>query len=120
VKQSGKQSRGGVTLDANWRLNERHYGALTGLNKCEVMDKMGAEWTMACRRGAAAPPPVDERHPLWGALRDDARCVHVCYLYLRAFGPLFAPTWIARTPNRTHRLDGVRSRPFRMASCFLP
>ena len=55
------QADGSVPLDCSWRLNERHYGALTGLNKAECMEKLGAEWTMAIRRGSAGPPPIDAR-----------------------------------------------------------
>ena len=51
--------------ETSWRLNERHYGALTGLHKTETMDTWGAERTMAMRRGNAAPPPMDEDHPMW-------------------------------------------------------
>eukprot|EP00635_Sarcinochrysidales_sp_CCMP3193_P011689 CAMPEP_0118904284 /NCGR_PEP_ID=MMETSP1166-20130328/8816_1 /TAXON_ID=1104430 /ORGANISM="Chrysoreinhardia sp, Strain CCMP3193" /LENGTH=619 /DNA_ID=CAMNT_0006843539 /DNA_START=17 /DNA_END=1876 /DNA_ORIENTATION=+ len=51
--------------ETNWRLNERHYGALTGLHKTETMQAWGAEQTMAMRRGNAAPPPMCEDHPMW-------------------------------------------------------
>jgi 2,3-bisphosphoglycerate-dependent phosphoglycerate mutase len=44
-----------VTKD--WRLNERHYGALTGLNKQEMIDKVGAEQVQIWRRSFDVPPP---------------------------------------------------------------
>jgi len=44
-----------VTKD--WRLNERHYGALTGLNKQETVDKVGAEQVKIWRRSYDVPPP---------------------------------------------------------------
>jgi 2,3-bisphosphoglycerate-dependent phosphoglycerate mutase len=44
-----------VTKD--WRLNERHYGALTGLNKQEMIDKAGAEQVKIWRRSYDIPPP---------------------------------------------------------------
>jgi 2,3-bisphosphoglycerate-dependent phosphoglycerate mutase len=44
-----------VTKD--WRLNERHYGALTGLNKQEMVDKVGAEQVKIWRRSYDVPPP---------------------------------------------------------------
>jgi 2,3-bisphosphoglycerate-dependent phosphoglycerate mutase len=44
-----------VTKD--WRLNERHYGALTGLNKQEMIDKVGAEQVKTWRRSYDIPPP---------------------------------------------------------------
>jgi len=44
-----------VTKD--WRLNERHYGGLTGLNKQEMIDKVGAEQVQIWRRSYDIPPP---------------------------------------------------------------
>ncbi|GAB4527904.1 MAG: 2,3-diphosphoglycerate-dependent phosphoglycerate mutase [Amphiplicatus sp.] len=40
-----------------WRLNERHYGALTGLDKKETADKHGAEQVKIWRRSFDTPPP---------------------------------------------------------------
>lgn len=54
-----------VDVSTNWRLNERHYGALTGLHKTETMERWGAEKVMAMRRGVERPPPMDETHPMW-------------------------------------------------------
>ena len=45
-----------VTKD--WRLNERHYGGLTGLNKQEMIDKVGAEQVRIWRRSYDIPPPA--------------------------------------------------------------
>lgn len=51
----------------DWRLNERHYGTLQGLNKAEVAAHYGAEQTHLWRRGYAIKPPAlplsDPRHP---------------------------------------------------------
>jgi 2,3-bisphosphoglycerate-dependent phosphoglycerate mutase len=51
----------------HWRLNERHYGALQGLNKKETADKHGADQVKLWRRSYdVAPPPLDPddtRHP---------------------------------------------------------
>jgi 2,3-bisphosphoglycerate-dependent phosphoglycerate mutase len=51
----------------DWRLNERHYGALQGLNKAETAEKYGDEQVHIWRRSYATPPPAlepdDERHP---------------------------------------------------------
>jgi 2,3-bisphosphoglycerate-dependent phosphoglycerate mutase len=44
-----------VTKD--WRLNERHYGGLTGLNKQEMVEKVGAEQVRIWRRSYDIPPP---------------------------------------------------------------
>ncbi|HOA22982.1 MAG: 2,3-diphosphoglycerate-dependent phosphoglycerate mutase [Aggregatilineales bacterium] len=50
-----------------WQLNERHYGALQGLNKLETAQKVGPEQVFAWRRSYTARPPLldpdDERHP---------------------------------------------------------
>ena len=51
----------------DWRLNERHYGALQGLNKAETAAKYGDEQVHIWRRSYATPPPPlepdDPRHP---------------------------------------------------------
>jgi 2,3-bisphosphoglycerate-dependent phosphoglycerate mutase len=50
-----------------WRLNERHYGALQGLNKAETAEKYGADQVQVWRRSFATPPPPltsdDDRYP---------------------------------------------------------
>jgi len=50
-----------------WQLNERHYGALQGLNKTEMAAKFGEEQVKIWRRSYDVPPPAlelnDERHP---------------------------------------------------------
>jgi 2,3-bisphosphoglycerate-dependent phosphoglycerate mutase len=51
----------------NWRLNERHYGALQGLNKAETAARYGDRQVHVWRRSYSEPPPVltpeDERYP---------------------------------------------------------
>jgi len=51
----------------SWRLNERHYGALQGLNKAETAEKFGDEQVHIWRRSYDTPPPEltadDERYP---------------------------------------------------------
>mgnify|MGYP000033818443 CR=1 FL=1 len=51
----------------SWRLNERHYGALQGLNKAETAAKFGDEQVLIWRRSYAVPPPPlstdDARYP---------------------------------------------------------
>ncbi|MDD3905944.1 MAG: 2,3-diphosphoglycerate-dependent phosphoglycerate mutase [Candidatus Omnitrophica bacterium] len=51
----------------SWRLNERHYGALQGLNKSETAAKFGEEQVLVWRRSYDVPPPVlekkDPRYP---------------------------------------------------------
>ena len=48
----------------DWRLNERHYGGLTGLNKQEMIDRVGAEQVQVWRRSFdVAPPPLPADSP---------------------------------------------------------
>jgi 2,3-bisphosphoglycerate-dependent phosphoglycerate mutase len=60
----------------SWRLNERHYGALQGLNKKETAKEFGDKQVLEWRRSYAIRPPAlsldDERHP-----RFDARYAHL-------------------------------------------
>ena len=56
-----------IPVHREWRLNERHYGALQGLNKAETAERHGEEQVKIWRRSYATPPPPltadDERHP---------------------------------------------------------
>jgi 2,3-bisphosphoglycerate-dependent phosphoglycerate mutase len=56
-----------IPVEKSWRLNERHYGALQGLNKAETAAKHGEAQTKIWRRSYDIPPPAltpnDERHP---------------------------------------------------------
>lgn len=56
-----------IPVIRDWRLNERHYGALQGLDKAETSAKYGDEQVHIWRRSYATPPPEldisDERHP---------------------------------------------------------
>jgi len=56
-----------IPVIRDWRLNERHYGALQGLNKAETAARYGDEQVHIWRRSYAVPPPPldidDERHP---------------------------------------------------------
>lgn len=57
-----------IPVHHSWRLNERHYGALQGLNKSETAAKFGEQQVLAWRRSYDVPPPAlepgDPRHPL--------------------------------------------------------
>ena len=59
--------RAWIPVRRHWRLNERHYGELEGLNKAETREKYGDEQFMLWRRSYDTPPPPvaldDERHP---------------------------------------------------------
>jgi 2,3-bisphosphoglycerate-dependent phosphoglycerate mutase len=56
-----------IPVNNTWRLNERHYGALQGLNKAETAAQHGMEQTQIWRRSYDVPPPAltpdDPRHP---------------------------------------------------------
>ena len=56
-----------IPIKYHWRLNERHYGALQGLNKAETAQKYGDEQVLIWRRSYdTLPPPLnldDDRHP---------------------------------------------------------
>ena len=56
-----------LTVHRSWRLNERHYGDLQGLNKAETAAKFGEKQVLVWRRSYADPPPVlrpdDPRYP---------------------------------------------------------
>ena len=47
-----------IPVHHSWRLNERHYGALQGLNKAETAAKFGDEQVLVWRRSYAMPPPA--------------------------------------------------------------
>jgi len=65
-----------IPVNKDWRLNERHYGALQGLNKSETARKYGEEQVKLWRRSYDVPPPAleleDLRHP-----RHDPRYKHL-------------------------------------------
>jgi len=51
-----------IPVQISWRLNERHYGALQGLNKAETAAKYGEEQVKVLRRSYNIPPPPLEKH----------------------------------------------------------
>jgi 2,3-bisphosphoglycerate-dependent phosphoglycerate mutase len=62
-----EMDRSWLPVEKDWRLNERHYGALQGLNKAETAARYGEEQVLAWRRSYDVPPPPlppgDEREP---------------------------------------------------------
>ena len=64
LKEMGEEN---IEIKRNWRLNERHYGALQGLNKDETKEKYGAEQFLLWRRSTDVRPPeldvTDPRYP---------------------------------------------------------
>lgn len=72
-----------IPVERSWRLNERHYGALQGLNKAQTVEKHGEAQVKIWRRSYDIPPPAldldDKRHP-----RFDARYASVDHAELPA------------------------------------
>ena len=65
-----------VPVRRHWRLNERHYGDLTGLDKAETRRRHGDEQLNAWRRGyRTPPPPIADDNP-WNP-NDDPRYAHL-------------------------------------------
>ncbi|OBC11614.1 phosphoglyceromutase [Mycobacterium sp. 852013-50091_SCH5140682] len=56
-----KADRHWIPVHRDWRLNERHYGALQGLDKAATKEKYGEEQFMAWRRSYDTPPPPIEK-----------------------------------------------------------
>jgi 2,3-bisphosphoglycerate-dependent phosphoglycerate mutase len=56
-----------LPVERSWRLNERHYGALQGLNKAQTVEQHGEAQVLLWRRSYDVPPPPlaldDQRHP---------------------------------------------------------
>lgn len=67
-----EMGRSWLPVRRSWRLNERHYGGLTGLNKKETSEKFGAEQVFEWRRSYDTPPPVMEADSPF-QVRTDAR-----------------------------------------------
>ena len=65
-----------IPVTRSWRLNERHYGDLQGLNKSEMAQKFGdAQVTLWRRSFDVPPPPMDYKNP--GHPRFDRRYAHL-------------------------------------------
>jgi len=63
-----RMDRQWLPIIKTWKLNERHYGALQGLNKAETAEKYGEEQVKLWRRSFDVPPPALDK--------DDKRCPH--------------------------------------------
>jgi 2,3-bisphosphoglycerate-dependent phosphoglycerate mutase len=68
-------SQGTIPVQYSWRLNERHYGCLQGLNKAETTRRLGKALVMGWRRSYEQRPPAleldDHRHPRFDRLYGD-------------------------------------------------
>lgn len=59
-----------IPVRRSWRLNERHYGKLQGLNKSEIRDQFGDEQFMLWRRSYDTPPPPIDPDNEWSQFAD--------------------------------------------------
>lgn len=59
-----------IPVERSWRLNERHYGALQGLDKAETLQKYGEQQFMEWRRSYDTPPPVLDDASEWSQAND--------------------------------------------------
>jgi 2,3-bisphosphoglycerate-dependent phosphoglycerate mutase len=62
--------RAWIDVRRSWRLNERHYGALQGLDKAETLEKYGPEQFQLWRRSFDVPPPVLADDAEWSQVGD--------------------------------------------------
>jgi 2,3-bisphosphoglycerate-dependent phosphoglycerate mutase len=60
-----------IPVKRTWRLNERHYGALQGLDKAETLEKFGQEKFMEWRRSFDVPPPVLDDDAEYSQVHDE-------------------------------------------------
>ena len=94
-----------LPVEKDWRLNERHYGALQGLNKAETAAKFGEAQVMLWRRSYDTPPPAleagDERNaardPRYAALKPGEVPLTEC---LKDTVARVVPYWLERIAPR--------------------
>ncbi|MGK6320847.1 2,3-diphosphoglycerate-dependent phosphoglycerate mutase [Sphingomonas sp. DT-204] len=60
-----------LPTEKSWKLNERHYGGLTGLNKAETAARHGDEQVKLWRRSFDVPPPLPEEGSPWDLAKDE-------------------------------------------------
>ena len=90
-----------IPVHRSWRLNERHYGALQGLDKAQTAARFGDAQVLTWRRSYTTPPPALEpgddrnprRDPRYAALADDELPLTEC---LRDTVERFLPFWHER------------------------
>ncbi len=63
--------RAWLPVERSWRLNERHYGALQGLNKADTLEKYGEAQFMEWRRSFDVPPPPLDDSSEWSQAKDE-------------------------------------------------
>lgn len=68
-----ESDQSGIPIQKTWRLNERHYGGLTGMDKAETAKKYGEEQVQIWRRSFdTPPPPMEADHKYYKAIVEDA------------------------------------------------
>jgi 2,3-bisphosphoglycerate-dependent phosphoglycerate mutase len=65
-----EMQRSWLPVTKDWHLNERHYGGLTGLNKQQMIDKVGEDQVRIWRRSYDVPPPPLEPDSPYGVSND--------------------------------------------------
>ncbi|XP_033342093.1 phosphoglyceromutase 78 [Megalopta genalis] len=71
LKESNQEN---IPVSKTWRLNERHYGGLTGMNKAETAAKYGEEQVQIWRRSFdIPPPPMEKDHKYYETIVKDQR-----------------------------------------------
>jgi 2,3-bisphosphoglycerate-dependent phosphoglycerate mutase len=101
-----------LPVEKDWRLNERHYGALQGLNKAETAQKYGEEQVLKWRRSYDTPPPAldpaDERNaagdPRYASLAKDQVPLTEC---LKDTVARVVPYWQSRIAPRVAKGERV-------------
>ncbi|XP_050544099.1 phosphoglycerate mutase 2-like [Daktulosphaira vitifoliae] len=69
-----------ILVEESWRLNERHYGALTGYNKAELAEKYGEKQVQVWRRSFdVLPPPMEPNHKYYKAIWCNPKIVTASY-----------------------------------------
>lgn len=70
----GEIGQSDLPVNKTWRLNERHYGGLTGLNKAETAAKHGEAQVLIWRRSFdVPPPPLEESNEFYKVITEDPR-----------------------------------------------
>ena len=90
--------RAWIDVRRSWRLNERHYGALQGLDKAETLEKYGPEQFQLWRRSFDVPPPVLADDAEWSQVGDP-----------RYAEPRRRRAAAHRVPERRHRAHAART-----------
>ena len=111
-----------IPVHRSWRLNERHYGALQGLNKAETAAKFGDEQVQVWRRSYDVPPPALEpddprypgRDPRYATLSKDELPLTEC---LKDTVARFLPYWHDDDRARTSRPASACSSPRTATAC---